>query len=63
MVRFVRVDHRQKMTNQIKLKEAEEAVALSDDSNVALDGKTIPAGKYLLRVTTTLIPINEVPQP
>ena len=50
-------------TDIILLKKKEESVELKDSSAVALNGKNIPQGKYLVRETVELIPINESPQP
>jgi hypothetical protein len=47
----------------ILLKQKEEAVELKESSNVALNGDSIPAGKYIVRETVEIIPINESPEP
>lgn len=43
---------------EILLKQSEEAVEITRDTELALDGTTIPVGKYLVRSSVILTPIT-----
>jgi hypothetical protein len=45
--------------NEILLKQSEEVVAVTRADETALNGETIPPGKYLVKTSTTLTPIKK----